>query len=111
MGNKIAAAAGPAGFVTLVLSGHMHQLQSRVGPPGMAGGGPLAHAEEGMQLILVALLKPLLFAMVAIASSKSMQVVREQTNLSWNCQQCSFLALQIPAGPGLNPEVLQTAEI
>lgn len=64
-----------------------------------------------MQLIPIALLKPLLFATVAISSSKSMWVVREQKNLSWNCQQCSFLALQIPAAPGLNPEVLQTAEV
>lgn len=110
MRNKIDAAPGPDSSVTLVLPGHMAPTAkwswaSRTCTRWALGAG------KGGQLILVALLKPLLFAMVVIFSSKSMWVVREQTNLSWNCQQCSFLALQIPAGPGLNPEVLQTAEV
>lgn len=61
-------------------------------------------------MIPVTLIKPLLFAAVAISSNEFVGMVREQTNFSWGCLRCRFLALHVPARLGLNPEILWTAK-
>lgn len=101
--NKIAPAAGCGSSLTVILTVICQAC-------GACQKRSSARAGEGMCLIPVTLLKPLLFAVVAISSSECMGMVRKQTNFSWGCLQCCFLALRIPARPGLNPEFLWTAE-